>query len=76
MDIKQALENYAEIPITRQIALSILKDYKRPNDKINTVNMHSVKEDIVRFIPDHTVLDIWSQEYFSKLIQYLKFDRA
>ena len=35
MDIKQALENYAETPITRQIALSILKDYKRPNDKIN-----------------------------------------
>ncbi|WET71214.1 hypothetical protein [Sphingobacterium sp.] len=64
MDIKQALENYAETPITRQIALSILKDYKRPNDEINTVNMNSVKEDIVRFIPDHTTLDTWSQEYF------------
>ncbi|TWI17497.1 nucleotidyl transferase AbiEii/AbiGii toxin family protein [Sphingobacterium siyangense] len=64
----QDTNDWKKSTISKEDILDLLKI------KINTVNMNSVKEDIVRFIPDHTALDIWSQEYFSKLIQYLKFD--
>jgi hypothetical protein len=66
----QDTNDWKKSTISKEDILDLLKI------KINTVNMNSVKEDIVRFIPDHTALDIWSQEYFSKLIQYLKFDRT
>ncbi len=41
--------------------------------KIDNVNMKSVKEDIIRFIPKDEVLDIWSSKYFKELIAHLKF---
>lgn len=44
--------------------------------KIETVDIKNVKEDIERFIPDHTVLDIWSREYFIQLIQQLRFNNS
>lgn len=34
MSFDDVLVNYAEEPLTRQIILSLIKDYKRPNDKI------------------------------------------
>lgn len=34
MKTEELLVEYAEAPLTRQIMLSLLKDYKRPNDKI------------------------------------------
>jgi predicted transcriptional regulator of viral defense system len=34
MDFGRAIQNYAAQPLTHQVLLSILKDYKRPNDKI------------------------------------------
>ena len=41
-------------------------------DKIAQVSFSQVKEDIMRFIPDSSVLDIWSASYFADLIQHLK----
>lgn len=35
MNFKDAVHEYAEEPLTRQIMMDLLKDYKRPNDKIN-----------------------------------------
>lgn len=66
----QDTNDWKKSTISKEDILDLLKI------KINTVNMNSVKEDIVRFIPDNSALDIWNQEYFSKLIQYLKFDRT
>lgn len=40
--------------------------------KIETIDMGRVKADIVRFIPDAKVLDIWSPQYFKDLVQNLK----
>jgi len=37
MDIRETIRTYAALPLTHQILLSILKDYKRPNDKISTL---------------------------------------
>lgn len=41
--------------------------------KIDRVSFENVKEDIVRFIPDETVLDIWSPAYFKALADRVRF---
>ena len=41
--------------------------------KIDSVNMDRVKEDISRFIPDQDRLKIWSPQYFHDLSEKLKF---
>lgn len=35
MDFKNTIQDYAEQPISRQLLLNLLSDYKRPNDKIS-----------------------------------------
>jgi hypothetical protein len=42
------------------------------NQRIDTVSFDSIREDIVRFIPDARVLDIWSPAYFKDLARHLK----
>ncbi len=39
--------------------------------KIDKVSMDRIRTDIVRFIPDPKVLDIWSPSYFKDLIKHL-----
>jgi len=41
--------------------------------KIETVKFKNVKEDVLRFIPNDEVLEIWSANYFLDLIEKLKF---
>jgi hypothetical protein len=43
------------------------------NTKIDTINIKNVKEDVIRFIQNPSDLEIWSNEYFKKLIFSLKF---
>jgi hypothetical protein len=40
--------------------------------KINTTKIENVKEDVIRFIQNPNELDIWSQDYFNKIIKNLK----
>lgn len=40
--------------------------------KINSVSFNSIREDIVKFIPDTKVLDIWSKDYFNDLVKNIK----
>ncbi|MFA5669236.1 MAG: nucleotidyl transferase AbiEii/AbiGii toxin family protein [Balneolaceae bacterium] len=44
--------------------------------KITSVSFKSIKEDIVRFIPNDDVLKIWSPEYFKDLIGKIKFENT
>lgn len=44
------------------------------NKKITSVSFNSVKEDIIRFIPNDDVLNIWSPDYFQDLIKLIKFE--
>jgi len=44
--------------------------------KIESVSFKSIKEDIVRFIKDDEVLNIWSPEYFTDLINKMKFEKT
>lgn len=59
-------------------------DWKKPSitesefidlvkSKIDHVSIENIKEDIIRFIPDETVLDIWSPSYFKALADKVKF---
>ncbi|HWB90970.1 MAG TPA: nucleotidyl transferase AbiEii/AbiGii toxin family protein [Puia sp.] len=41
--------------------------------KIDSVSLDRVREDIVRFIPDAGVLEIWSPQYFRDLIGRMRF---
>jgi hypothetical protein len=40
--------------------------------KINSVSFNNIREDIVKFIPDAKVLDIWSKDYFNDLVKNIK----
>ncbi len=42
-------------------------------DKIKTVNMNYIKDDINRFIKDQSTIKIWNSTYFNDLITHLKF---
>lgn len=41
--------------------------------KIDSVGIREIKEEIVKFIPDEKVLDIWSKEYFREIVKRIKF---
>ncbi|MEO5682801.1 MAG: nucleotidyl transferase AbiEii/AbiGii toxin family protein [Chitinophagaceae bacterium] len=42
------------------------------DQKINAVSFTQIREDIVKFIPDAKVLDIWSPAYFNDLVKNIK----
>jgi len=41
-------------------------------EKIDTVNMEYIKIDVIRFIQDSSILQIWSPKYFHDLADHLK----
>jgi predicted nucleotidyltransferase component of viral defense system len=63
----QDTNDWKEDTISPEQILQLLRE------KINTTSVDSAKEDVIRFIPDSSVLDIWSKEYFLDLIEKLKF---
>ena len=42
-------------------------------EKIKAVSFDNIKEDVVPFIKDDTVLEIWGEQYFNDLVNKLKF---
>src|SRR5688572_18919326 len=46
---------------------------QRVKKKIDNISFNNIREDIVRFIPDDKVLDIWSPDYFKELVDKMKF---
>lgn len=44
--------------------------------KIKSVSFDSIKEDVVKFIPNDAVLSIWNPEYFKDLIEKIKFENT
>ena len=53
------------------LSKELFKD--RLREKIATSDINQVKEDVVRFIPDDSVLDIWSNDYFLQLADKIRF---
>jgi predicted nucleotidyltransferase component of viral defense system len=60
--------DWKEDNITKDQVLELLQH------KINSVDFESIKEDVVRFIPDDSVLNIWGIKYFTDLTEKLKFN--
>ncbi len=78
--IKKAIPLHLEHFKTRALESG---DWKKPTlseeelhlllvEKINTVSFDSIRDEIVRFIPDAGVLDVWSAGYFKDLVKHLK----
>jgi predicted nucleotidyltransferase component of viral defense system len=44
------------------------------HEKIQLVKMETVKEDVIRFIPDERKIEIWSEKYFEELVTKIKFE--
>ncbi len=42
-------------------------------NKIEKISYKNVRDDVVRFIPDDKVLDIWSANYFKDLIAKIRY---
>jgi predicted nucleotidyltransferase component of viral defense system len=53
--------DWKEVSITRSQLLDLLLQ------KIEIVEINKVKDDVIRFIPNPEVLNIWSPEYFAQL---------
>lgn len=45
-------------------------------NKIDSVSFSSIKEDLVRFVPDDRSLSIWDARYFKDLVEKMKFENA
>jgi predicted nucleotidyltransferase component of viral defense system len=54
--------------ITNEQIIELLKS------KIDSVSFDNIKEDVVRFIKDDEILEIWSPAYFKDLVEKLKFE--
>lgn len=46
MDLYQAIRSYASQPLTHQVVVSLLKGYKRPNDKVHALLREGVLESV------------------------------
>ena len=62
--------DWQEDTITSEQIINLL------NEKIGSVSFSGIKDDVVRFIKDDEVLDIWSPSYFKDLIEKLKFENT
>lgn len=58
--------DWKEDAITHDQLIQLLKA------KIDAVSFENIREDIIRFIPDASVLDIWSPNYFKDLADKIK----
>lgn len=54
--------------ISKEQVLKLLRE------KIESVSFDSIREDVVRFIPDDSVLNIWDAKYFADLVNKMKFN--
>ena len=50
MTFSDSIQNFAEQPITKQVLLDLLKDYKRPYDKISELTKHGILQQVKRGI--------------------------
>ncbi len=63
-------KDWQEETINKQQIIELLQT------KIENISFKNVKEDVVRFIKDDKVLEIWSPSYFNDLIEKMKFKKT
>jgi hypothetical protein len=60
--------DWKEKSMTKEQCITLLQD------KIQSVSFNNIREDVVRFISDEKIIEIWSPKYFSDLVQKIKFN--
>lgn len=60
--------DWKEKSMTKEQFMALLQN------KIQSVSFKRIREDVIRFIPDERVIEIWSPQYFGDLIQKIKFN--
>ena len=61
--------DWSEKSISKNQLLELL------HTKINATKIENVKEDVIRFVQNSNELEIWSQDYFNKLVINLKVEK-
>jgi predicted nucleotidyltransferase component of viral defense system len=61
--------DWSEKSISKNQLLELL------HTKINATKIENVKEDVIRFVQNSNELEIWSQDYFNKLVSNLKVEK-
>lgn len=74
MNLKHFIERAQESGDLQDKKLTEQQFKKLLIGRINSVNMEKVKADAVRFIPEGSRLDIWSNNYFNDLAGHLKLN--
>lgn len=59
--------DWKEKSMTQEQFMTLLQN------KIQSVSFSSIRKDVVRFIADEKLIEIWSSQYFSDLVQKIKF---
>lgn len=62
--------DWIEDELTPDDVLGLLRE------KFKTVSFDNVKEDVLPFINEDAVLDIWSEQYFNDLVEKIKFQEV
>ncbi|AFD06114.1 nucleotidyl transferase AbiEii/AbiGii toxin family protein [Solitalea canadensis] len=67
--LKRAMDSgdWSKDTISEQEIMNLLQE------KIKSVSVEQIKDDIVRFIPDPSVVAIWSTQYFMDLTRLIRF---
>lgn len=73
LDLKHFLMRAQDTADWKQQDINVAELMGLLTDKINTVSIDHIKEDVLRFIPNDSNLLLWSRAYFLDLIQKIKF---
>lgn len=74
LDVNHFLTRAKDTKDWRENNISNEQIFELLDAKIESVSFSSIKEDIIRFIKNDEVLNIWSSEYFKDLITQIKFE--
>ncbi len=76
LDVNHFLTRAKDTNDWQDVSISNEQIIELLDTKIKSVSFSSIKEDVVRFIQNDDVLNIWSPEYFKDLIEKIKFENT
>jgi len=76
LDIDHFLQRAKDTGDWSENTISKVQIVELLHQKIETVSVKNIKDDVVRFINDHQKLNIWSQDYFKDLTTRMKFTKT
>lgn len=74
LDVQHFLSRARDSGDWKEDSISSIQIKQLLREKIAVVSFDNIKKDVVRFIKDDQVLNIWNPNYFNDLIDKLKFE--